>query len=194
MCAALGTASQKMGDATREFIRARTCGGLRYRARPSGKPRLRRSFALPVQMARIKKLGQLGLAKRENLSYITLHKDSLYYPASQNGIANSIGAKGALTALFKAVFMYPSPIWTLDLFVDEPEWRFPDADPCSPLHGNAVNSNPVVDQCPDLHLNVTRRENFKMQPWRSHRSQVFGIGEKWKNLRWGRREPKLRGE
>jgi hypothetical protein len=145
-------------------------------------------------MARIKKLGELGLAKRENLSYITLDKDSLYNPTPENGIANSIGAKRAFTALFKAVFMNPPPIRTLDLFVDEPEWRFPEGYPCSPPHGNAVNLNPVVDQCPDSHLNVTRRENFKVKPGRSHRSQVFGVGEKWKYLRWGRREPKLRGE
>ena len=102
-----------------------------------------------LQMAGIKKFGQLRLAKCENLSYITLHKESLYDPAPQNGIANSIGAKGAFITLLKTVFMNPPPIRTLDLLVDKPEWRFPDGNPCSPAHGNAVNPNPVVDECPN---------------------------------------------
>jgi hypothetical protein len=145
-------------------------------------------------MARIENLGELRLAKSEDLSYVTLHENLLYYPTSQNGIANSIGAKSTFTALFETVFVNPPPIRTFDLFVDKPVWRFPGGYPCPPPDGNPVNPNPVVDECPNPHLNMTRRENFKMEPRRCHRSQVFGIGEKWENLRWRRREPKLRGE
>ena len=82
-------------------------------------------------MARIENLGELRLAKSEDLSYVTLHKKLLYYPTSQNGIANSIGAKGTFTALFETVFVNPPPIGTLDLFVDKPVWRFPDGYLCS---------------------------------------------------------------
>jgi hypothetical protein len=147
-----------------------------------------------LQMAGIENLSELRLAKGENLFYVTLHKDLLYYPTPQNGIANSIGAKGTLSALFKTVFVNPPPIRTLDLFVDKPVGRFPEGYPCPPSHGNPVNPDPVVDGCPNSHLNVTRHKNFEMEPRWCHRPQVFGIGEKWKNLRWGRREPKVRGE
>ena len=145
-------------------------------------------------MARIENLGELRLAKSEDLSYVTLHENLLYYPTSQNGIANSIGAKSTFTALFETVFVNPPPIRTFDLFVDKPVWRFPDGYLCLPSHRNPVNPDPVVDECPNPHFNVTRRENFEMEPRGCHRSQVFGVGEKGENLRRGRREPKFRGE
>jgi hypothetical protein len=163
---------------------------------PASQP-LTYSAQLPgtgLQMARIEKLGELLLAKCENLFYVTLHKDLLYDPTPKNGVTNSIAAKSTFTAFFKTVFMNPTPIRTLDLFINKPEWRLPDGYPGSPPHWNPVNPHPVVDECPNPHFNVTRRENFKVEPRWSHRSQVFGIGEKWKNDRWGRWKPKLRGE
>ena len=80
---------------------------------------------LTVRLSRSEKLGQFRRTKGKNPFYIALHEKSLHDWPTRDGISNSILTESTLTALVKTVFMNPTPIRTLDLFVDKSERRFP---------------------------------------------------------------------
>src|ERR1700730_8429974 len=134
---------------------------------------------------RTEKLGQLRGPERENLFHIAFDEQSIHDPTTQNRISDLIAAQGSFTALLKTVFMNPTLIGTLDLLIDKTKGRFPNRDPGFPAHRDPMQPDPVIDQCSNTHFYPTRGQNLKMQPGRSHISQIFGIGKKRKNF--GRR-------
>ena len=87
------------------------------------------------------------------------------------------------------VGVMPEGVGPGELHVDEPVGRLPLLDPGAPAHGNAVETEPVLDQRSSPDLDRSRVRDPKVQPRRRDRLEVGGVGEQREGLRERQLDP-----
>jgi hypothetical protein len=140
------------------------------------------------------KLGELGRAERENAFDVGFDEESSDQWTTEDGISHLIGTEGAGTAFCETMFMNPTLVRTFDLFIHESEGRFPGRDLGFPSQWYAVKADSIVDQCPDAHLDLARRDDLEAQPRWCDGSEIFSVRKKGENFCGGPGKPKLRAK
>ena len=128
-------------------------------------------------------------------------KDALDVPPDKQAVHNEvepyrvthvIAHERAAVSLLERMLVYPEPVRSKYLFIDEPPWRLPHFNFCPPAHRDAVDAQLVIDDRALTHRNGSLRHSSKLQPGRCNRVQVGSVRKESEQLILRLREPLLR--